>query len=139
MLFGFSSMKILCFVPSFQQIFVVKYTSVCSNICMINRNLAMMWNGCWECYLSFLTLKVFEIVVSHCGYWTTASTSAPVRAHCVEIFVLQVAALVVRSLIAITFLLSLLSLDTLLLFPLILLFQIVRPRVQRWSMVPEIL
>lgn len=76
---------------------------------------------CWKCYLSSLTLKVFEIVVGHCGNGATASASTPARAHGIEISILQIAALIIGSLITITFLLSLLSLSILLFFLLILL------------------
>lgn len=93
--------------------------------------------GCWECYLSSLTLEVFEIIVSHGGNRTTASASTPAGAHGVEISVLEVAALVVGRFVAIGFLLALLPLRVLLLLPLILLLQVVRSRVESWSMVPE--
>lgn len=69
-----------------------------------------------KCYLSSLTLKVFEIIIGHGGDGTAAPAATPARAHRVEIPVLEIAALVVRGLVSVSLLLLFLLLSHLLLF-----------------------
>lgn len=93
-----------------------------------------------KCYLSSLTLKVFEIVIGHGGDGTAAPAATPARAHRVEIPVLEIAALVVRGLVSVSLLLLLFLLlsHLLLLLPTnlnLLPIRVVRSRVENRPMI----
>jgi len=60
-------------------------------------------------YLGSLTLKIFKIIIGDRGNGTTASAPAPARAHCVEVAILQIAALIIGAIIS--FAMTILSME----------------------------